>query len=252
MQCAVGALKAIDQSNGVVWIDTGSPMAAQRLQSMLSGYQPPLDDLPLSPPAVQSIEDPLDRIHYLSVPSLAHLLALFMYPTSNFPPDDTALVVVDNASAPFANAFPRFPQTSTNGSLLETGRKARQNRAANRKWAVTGDLSSAMAKAASRKSCAVLVINQTATSLKGVRKAGLKPALSGQAWDAGIYNRVALYRDFAPADGTEPLDPNDAGRLRFAEVLKVGGKTRNDATPCVTAFVVEEVSTLVRRIKSFH
>ena len=83
-------------------------------------------------------------------------------------------------------------------------------------------------------------------------KAGLKPALCGQAWDASIYNRVALYRDFAPTDGTEHLDPNDAERLRFAEVLKVGGKTRDDATPCVTAFVVEEVSTLVRSIKSFR
>ena len=115
-------------------------------------------------------------------------------------------------------------------------------------------------------SCAVLAVNQVATSLLkgatggGVRKAMLKPSLSGNGWDAGVQNRILLYQDFAPRwdddDGggsAEELNRDrdrKGGGMRFAEVVKVSGKVVGTDTATATAtatsvvvpFIIEDVS----------
>jgi Rad51 len=183
----------------------------------------------------------LDNVSYFNVPTLAHLLALFLHPTSEFPPPRTSLIVIDNASALFATAFPRSVDRRAPGSTFaESARNAAQQRAANRKWAVVGDLAVAMAKMATLHHVAVLVVNQVATSLKGVRKAVLKPSLSGNGWDAGVGNRVLLYRDFAPGGEGVELTNQERRGMRFAEVVKVGGKSW---TGDVVLFIIEDVGS---------
>lgn len=99
-----------------------------------------------------------------------------------------------------------------------------------------------MAKMAILQNAAVLAVNQVATSLKGVRRAVLKPSLAGNGWEAGVGNRVLLYRDFAPKDESMALTDHERRGMRFAAAVKVGGKT---VTGDVVPFVIEDVGFLV-------
>jgi Rad51 len=235
------ASNALHSGNRVVWIDTGSPIPGPRFQEILGSYSiPPEKDPPSSPPIARSMDDLLENFTYFNVHTLPHLLVLFLHPTAKFPPDKTALIIVDNVSAPFATAFPRSLDAKM-GSL-DAARRNKLQWAANRKWAVAGDLASAMSKMAALKNVAVLAINQVATSLKGVRKAVLKPAISGTAWEAAVHNRVILWRDFAPP-GSE-LGPLLSRSLRFAVVVKAGGRPRPTTAEDAVPFVIETVCIL--------
>jgi Rad51 len=226
------ASNGLHTGNRVVWIDTGAPVPGPRLKQILSSYSIPAGhDPPSSPPVAKSVEELLGDLDYFNVHTLAHLLVLFLHPTDRFPPDKTALIVVDNVSAPFATAFPRSVDAKM--SSLDLARRNKLQWAASRKWAVAGDLAVAMSKMAALKNVAILAINQVATSLKGVRKAVLKPAISGTAWEAAIHNRLVLWRDFAAPD--RGIDQYLASNMRFAEVVKAGGKAKTvnseDAVP---------------------
>lgn len=246
MQAAVNALRSTEPRNGVVWIDTGAPLPGPRLEQMFfsHGTHNGGEDPPSSPPVSHMAEDLLDNMSYFNPPTLAHLLILFLHPTSKFPPPGTALIVLDNVSAPFTTAFPRSVDGKiSSSSFADAARKTTHQKAANRKWAVAGDLASAMAKMAKLHDVAILVINQVATSIKGLRKATLKPALSGQGWEAGIHNRIMLFRDFAPSDSAAGITDEEARSLRFAKLSKVVGKVKATAAEDVVAFVIENVSS---------
>ena len=204
---------------------------------MPSGHDPPS-----SPPKSWNEDELIDKISYFSPQSLAHLLVLFLHPTAKFPPAGTSLIVVDNISALFTTSFPRHTKSVSNQSFADAHRHTTVNKAANRKWAIAGDLASAMSKMASLKNVVILVINQVSTSVKGARKATLKPMLTGREWDAGIRDRIMLYRDFAPRDGEADLTEEERKGLRFAEVVKAGGKMQAARTQEITTFVIEDVS----------
>jgi RecA/RadA recombinase len=244
IQAAVHALHASPSRRHVVWIDTGAPLPGPRFQQVFAAHmRPKCRDPSSSPPVPESADSLLDNVSYFSVPTLAHLLTLFLHPTSQFPPPRTSLIVVDNVSAPFATAFPRtVDRPVPRATLADSARNAAQQRAANRKWAVGGDLAAAMAKMAILQNAAVLAVNQVATSLKGVRRAVLKPSLAGNGWEAGVGNRVLLYRDFAPKDESMALTDHERRGMRFAAAVKVGGKT---VTGDVVPFVIEDVGFLV-------
>lgn len=234
MQLASNALHAGDR---VVWVDTGAPLPGPRLKDILNCYRIPSgQDLPSSPPIARSIGDLLENLVYFNVHTLPHLLVLFLHPTARFPPDKTALVIIDNVSAPFATAFPRSSDAKM-GSL-DMARKNRLQWSANRKWAVAGDLAAAMNKMAALKNIAILAINQVATSLKGVKRAVLKPAMAGVEWEAAIHNRVVLWRDFAPPGSG--LDRSTASSVRFAQVVRAGGKIKPVGTEDTVSFIIEK------------
>ena len=243
LQLAVNALNTLGPSNGVVWIDTGAPLPGPRFNEIFSAYQV-LDghDLPSSPPEPKNGDEVLDKICYFAPQTLAHLLVMFLHPTAKFPPAGASLIVVDNISALFTTSFPRHTKTVSNQSFADAHRDATLNKAANRKWAIAGDFASAMSKMARLKNVAILVINQVSTSVKGGHKATLKPTLTGREWDAGIQDRIMLYRDFAPRDGEVELTEEERKGLRFAEVVKAGGKMQTARTEDITAFVIEDVS----------
>jgi hypothetical protein len=234
MQLASNALQAGDK---VVWIDTGAPIPGPRFKEILNSYSIPSgQDPPSSPPTERSIEDLLQNFTYFNVHTLPHLLVLFLHPTTKFPPGKTALIIIDNVSAPFATAFPRAADAKA-GSL-DMARKNRLQWAANRKWAVAGDLATAMSKMAAVKNVAILAINQEATSLRGVKRAVLKPAISGATWDAAIHNRVVMWRDFAPP--TDEVDQSIAGDVRFAKVVKVGGRPKAISADEAVPFMIQK------------
>ena len=243
MQSAVNALQYSEPGSGVVWIDTSVPLPGPRFHEIFSVHKPQNSrHLPSSPPVNLPTKNLIDNMSYFSVPTLAHLLVLFLHPTPKFPPPRTSLIVVDNISAPFATAFPRSAERKAVSSLADAARKTSQQKAANRKWAVAGDLASAMAKMAKLHDIAILVINQAAISIKGVQKATLKPSLSGHGWNVGIHNRILLFRDFVPRDSEADITVEEARNIRFAEVSKVAGNIRTSSAEDLVAFVIEDVS----------
>jgi hypothetical protein len=237
MQLASNSLHAGDR---VVWIDTASPIPGPRFMEILSSHShPPAGQDPASsPPVPHSTASLLEKLTYLDIHTLPHLLVLFLHPTPSFPPPETALIVIDNISAPFATAFsqPPSPATKTTGGPplpVDHARKSRLKWAANRKWAIAGDLAAAMNRMAVLKSLAIVTINQVTMSLKeGDRRAGLKPAMAGTAWEAAIHNRLSLWHDFAPPlpisseDGRASAHSIIAASIRFAKVVKAGGKAK--------------------------
>jgi hypothetical protein len=251
MQVAANALHSPSAHHGVVWIDTGAPLPGPRFKQIFAASKPLLGPAPDTPPSLlgpQPSEQMLNDVSYFNVPTLAHLLTLFLHPTPEFPPPRTSLVVIDNVSTIFATAFTRSVGQRAAGSTstaAELARNVAQQKAASRKWAIAGDLAAAMMKMASLHDLSVLVINQVATSLKGVKKAVLKPSLSGNGWDAGVQNQVLLYRDFAPRDGPVELAVGKRRAMRFAEVVRVSGKLATGTTADVVPFVIEDVSLWV-------
>jgi hypothetical protein len=248
MQAAVNAIHSPSAHQGVVWIDTGAPLPGPRFKQILAAYKPlliPAPDTPSSPPVPEPSGKMLNNVSYFNIPTLAHLLTLFLHPTPEFPPPRTSLVIIDNVSTVFATAFLRSADrraADSTSTVAESARNAAQQKAASRKWAVAGDLAAAMTKMANLHNLSVLVINQVATSLKGVRRAALKPSLSGNGWDAGVQNQVLLYRDFAPRDGMVELTVEEGRAMRFAEVVKVSGKVAMGTAADVVPFVIEDVS----------
>jgi RecA/RadA recombinase len=248
MQVAVNALHSTLAHDGVVWIDTGAPLPGPRFKQIFAAYKPPsipAPGTPPSPPVPEPSEKMFDNVSYFNVPTLAHLLTLFLHPTPKFPPPRTSLIVIDNVSTVFATAFTRSADRRAAGStsmVAESARNVAQQKAASRKWAVAGDLTTAMTRMASLHNLSVLVINQVATSLKGVRKAVLKPSLSGNGWDAGVQNQILLYRDFAPRGGTVELTVEERRAMRFVEVVKISGKVATGTAADIVPFVIEDVS----------
>ena len=244
LQLAVNALKLSSTAN-VIWVDTGTPLAIPRLQSLLS-HQKILssDAVPSSPPIPLDTDDLLNRFQYYRPPSLPHLLTFFLHPTPFFPPLNTRLIVVDNISAPIAAYFPR----SNSQAAPNTPKAKAQSWQLSRKFATATSLGSALTKMAALHDIAIVVINQVATSLKGQKRAMLKPALSGTGWEASVQNQILIYRDFAPRSYMDSEDDDQMGVLRYVEVFKAGGMLRPRTMESVVAFKIEEVRMLISRI----
>ncbi|KAJ5137105.1 hypothetical protein N7448_005659 [Penicillium atrosanguineum] len=189
------AAQAIRDGGKVVWIDTGSPLPAHRLQAMTSN---------------------LDGVIHFRAHTLPHLLALLMRPPKGFPPEETSLIVIDSVSCLFPSYFPNaveLKERLTQGKITD---KAQLQWLLNRKWNVASELATHLARLAARN-IAVLAVNQTHTKIKGQPRATLHPVIAGGAWETNMQTRIVLYRDLPDA--------------RFAEVTKRGGKTIPIRTP---------------------
>ncbi|KAI4089572.1 MAG: hypothetical protein LQ344_005287 [Seirophora lacunosa] len=90
--------------------------------------------------------------------------------------------------------------------------------ASGRRWAVMGDLISAIGKLAATRNITALLINQTTTKLKLESAAWLQPAMTGAAWDAGIQCRILLFRDWQMRIDDESSQEQGG----YAAVVKVG------------------------------
>ncbi|KAK8218954.1 P-loop containing nucleoside triphosphate hydrolase protein [Phyllosticta capitalensis] len=194
-----------------------------------------------APPA-----DLADRFHHLFAPTLAHLLALFVRPAPSFPPDDTALVVIDSVSTLFDYAYPRT------GS--GTGNKNDDAKwAAGRRYAVMNSLVSSLGKTAALKDIPVLLTNQTVTKVRPGAGALLMPAMAGTEWDSGVATRLVLFRDWPPElRKMTNLDENRRNQVRFLGVVKMNGTTLGEADSlgAVLPFTIEKSGLLDMDLKS--
>lgn len=121
----------------------------------------------MSPPSTDrtssesTLDDASSRFHYLQIPTLAHLLALFIHAHTAFPPKHTSLVVIDSITTVVDNTYPRNVDERIKN-------KTEQSRwAAGRRYAVINDLIAALTKFAALHDVAVLVSCQTITRVRG-------------------------------------------------------------------------------------
>ena len=180
------------------------------------------------------------HFHHYTVPTLAHLLALFMHPPSPFPPPTTSLIVIDSLSTLFDNAYPRHADDRASKSQNTQARWA-----AGRKFAVMNELIATLTRVAAMHDIALLITSQTITRIRAASRALLIPALSGAEWENGVSTRLVLFRDWVPGQGK--WDRRDVARLqktRFTGVLKANGVRLADdgEVGIVVPFIVEEVS----------
>lgn len=210
----------------------------RRLRDCLTHAQPEDKQAQQDGAPVTSGDDAIAHFHHFMAPTLPHLLALLVHSTPFFPPKSTSLLVVDSISTPFNHAF-----TQRNGTYdRHSGTKTDVSQwAAGRRWAVMGDLSSALAKLAATRKMAVVTTSQTTTKLKLECAASLVPAMTGAAWDAGINCRLLLFRDWQL--GTDELcyeKEQVNSELRFAAVTKRGGGSV-DGFGAIVPFAIEQV-----------
>ncbi|MCJ1285281.1 hypothetical protein MMC26_004621 [Xylographa opegraphella] len=86
------------------------------------------------------------------------------------------------------------------------------------------DFHARLGKLAAMKNIAVLLISQTTTKVKTEFGTVLRPALSTRAWDAGIHNRIVLFRDWEIAHDQQSRE-NRTKAIRYAGVTKIANVT---------------------------
>lgn len=217
LSAAASALRA---GHNVVWVDCGTPLVRKRLGDILHGApQGDTQESSLTEKSGTGSEQLQSNLIHLTAPTLPHVLALFLHPMPNFPPPDTALIVLDSLSTAFDTAFHTRSSSKPHAQKTDV-----EKWASNRRFAVQGALAGALNAAAAVRDAAVLVTGQTATQVRSAQGALLVPALAGAEWDAGIANRVVLFRDWPPNDVVcLGQDRERWARLRYAGVLKVNG-----------------------------
>ena len=237
LQIAVNAVHSYDAQSHVVWVNTGSAVPPRRVKDFINGYTAAKgEEPPSSPPRPRSNAEALEKFNCIDALTLTRLITIFLHPTDKFPPAPATLIVVDDLSNIIHGSFPKGKDKSAD--TKSTGIREKQaQKAAGRKWAILADLATAMSRLDVVRNVAILVVNQTATSLSRGEKARLKPALTTPQWTLAVQNRILLYRDFVPAKSAEGLPATIAHQMRFAEVAKLNGKER-DYGHSPTSFVI--------------
>ncbi|MCJ1331389.1 hypothetical protein MMC10_008079 [Thelotrema lepadinum] len=196
LQAATGALRANEH---VVWIDCSYKVAGPRIKEVLASYKTTSEhQLNSSPHVGQSIDELLGHMHHFTVPTLPHLLALICHSQPTFPPQDTALIVIDGVSGLFGAAFPDRPD-----NFDKSGKKHNDAEwASNRRFGIMGEFLTKLTKLAAIRNLAAVLVSQTSIKVKYDYGAILRPAISSKSWSENINNRIVVFRDFSrgPSD----------------------------------------------------
>lgn len=161
-------------------------------------------DIPSSD-ATATPKDKRGHFRHLSAPTLSHLLALVLHPPANIFMENTALLVLDNLNILVDLDYPR-------AQAIGSSRTEAQKWQAGRRYAILGSLVTALNKLAALNNLAVIVTTGCAMRSRSDSGLGgaLAPGIGGAEWDAGVWNRLAVFRDFAG---------------RFVGMQKCGGKS---------------------------
>ncbi|KAI9884238.1 MAG: hypothetical protein M1823_003987 [Watsoniomyces obsoletus] len=264
MQLAANTLRS---GNHVVWVDCATHLPGRRFLDILS---------PDLTTPIETTDTLLSHLDHFSAPNLSHLWTLLFSSSSSggseFPSPSTGLIIIDSISILFTLAFPRIEDSSqhhqhrqhansTEGGGRGQGRGGQpsttpyrkkneattQQWVSSRRWAVIGDFIARLTKLSTLKNIAVVLINQTVSRVRADTGAMLLPAVSSNAWDAGVMNRVVLYRDwtnglFLVGDEDNPIGDDDARGVRFAAVLKAAclrSGSQSGRLPKMIPFVME-------------
>lgn len=126
----------------------------------------------------------------LDIPSLSHLLAFILHPLPDALPPSCALLVIDGLDGLLELDYPRYQSMTPN----ETEQKKWQ---AGRRYATLAALITALNKLAVLNNIDVAVTTGCATRSRyddGLG-AALVPGVGASEWDAGVWNRLAVFRD---------------------------------------------------------
>jgi len=217
-------------------IDAATPFPSPRLEQILQAQ------IPQDPVSSNGNSYSLyARFKHYTIPTLPHLLALFLHPMPQFPPAGTSLIIIESISTLFDNAYHRNHYDRTRAQTDA------QKWAAGRKFAVIGELMTKLARLATINNIAILLTSQTITRMRSGQGALLLPAISGSEWDNGVYTQLVLFRDWAPKRGTQLADEEAEKwhRLRYAGVIKVKGVAmeENGRFDTVVPFSIEQVGS---------
>ena len=221
--------------------DASYKLVGARLRDIISGHNgAPYPSPTLSGSATEHADVILKKFHHFHTPTLPHLLALLTHHTTSFPPSGTSLIVVDPISTLFALAFPKGAE---NVDVQQTPVKKSEAAqwASGRRWAVMSDLISKLGRLAAIHNLAILLTSQTTTKIRSETGAVLHPAISSTAWDAGIGNRIVLFRDWMFHVTGQPSSQGEyILGVRFAGVVKAKGVTY-EGVGRVTLFTIDKV-----------
>ncbi|KAI0579291.1 RecA RecA-RadA recombinase [Pyrenophora tritici-repentis] len=233
IQAAVSALREGQQ---VIWVDAAcAPLVKHRVEEILTSYADKIQPSYAGKLEHQDEPDPdspsdkaPDRVrghfHYMALPTLAHLLALFVHPPAAFLPQNTSLVVVDSLATLVDNAYPRNVDDRTARNKTEQSRWA-----AGRRFAIINELIATFTKFAAVHDIALLVTSQTITRIRGASRALLVPAMAGVEWENGVSTRLVLFRDWLRlGKASEKLDADKLQRARFVGLVKANGVSLAD------------------------
>ncbi|KAK6007806.1 hypothetical protein QM012_004620 [Aureobasidium pullulans] len=180
------ATHALNNGSSVVWVDATTAFARSRLTDLLAAN-------PSTHGSESDQDTRLDRFHAFATPTIAHLLALTLHPPQSFPSPGTALMIIDDLHAIFEVSYPRNRANTFSSHRSEAARWA-----AGRRYGIMGTLISALKKLAALNDMAIVVTTGCATRVRPGSGLGavLVPGMGGAEWEAGISNRLVMFRDF--------------------------------------------------------
>ncbi|KAL6717269.1 hypothetical protein ACLMJK_005184 [Lecanora helva] len=92
-----------------------------------------------------------------------------------------------------------------------------------------GDFVSKIGRFAATKNLVIILTNQTATKIRSENGTILHPAITGNAWDTGISNRIVLYRDWLhQTTNTSSSQKGYEPGARFAGIIRAKGISYED------------------------
>ncbi|KAI5195761.1 P-loop containing nucleoside triphosphate hydrolase protein [Aureobasidium subglaciale] len=187
--------------------------------------------------ADQDEQHRLNRFHAYSTPTVAHLLALTLHPPQTFPPPGTSLMIIDDLHAIFEVSYPRNRANTFSSHKSEAARWA-----AGRRYGIMATLMSALKKLAALHDMAIVVTTGCATRVRSGSGLGavLVPGMGGAEWEAGISNRLVMFRDFKL--GSWAQQQQDFESARYIGLQKNNGVAFSDEgeTGQVVAFTMSK------------
>lgn len=186
-------------------------------------------------------EDVQTRFHHYNTPTLAHIIALVHHTTPSFPPDNTALLVIDDVTL-------LFPPPSK-ATTMNTQSKSKPNGPT---YALAqSTLLTALGKIAASHNVAVLINSYVSTRMRSAGGALLVATHGSKDWDQNLSSRLVFFRDFPPRHVSQQhgksKERDEALRhLRFAGIVKAHGMSgvENDMLRNLVPFILSAVCSL--------
>lgn len=236
---AVNALEANADSR-VVWIDTTARVPIHRVRSLLQSHNDHLITGASSDVDANNATDAMQRFDHLPIRSLPHLIATIKDAPFEIVSENTCLLIIDGITDYVTSALPSSDSThtSTKGSD-SVGRMSKddiiQRTLVQRRAAMLGGISAMLARLATSRNVAVIVLDRVSTTRRnGAKHAILKSTLDTQQWTENVSTRIVIYRDIwsGNAAGSEESDSVNQRSLRhrplrFAKVERVAHRNVN-------------------------
>ncbi|KAL7789009.1 P-loop containing nucleoside triphosphate hydrolase protein [Trichoderma ceciliae] len=216
------AANALCDGNGVVWVDCFQKLQAKRIAGVLKRVK---EARSLAGTGDAQDVDPSKLVQY-SCMTLPHLLALISRPTTATIAPDVSLIIISSPSALINPSLPRSLEGRGNAKPAK-GPTPSSKRLQGLQFIIN-----TLQKLAATKDCAVVLLSQCATKMRGEQRATLIPSINTTVWEQGVSSRLVLFRDWA-------WNGNKSSGVFLAGLQKIDGRAVQDAVEHVSAFKVE-------------